>query len=103
MAHSAPPPSEQSPNMSRFSFYGVAFLRLLLKVTEVTTEHQKRHKIGKKNSIKSFFSAQRVKKTFGRSPLQELEVSLLSGLYLLVYNNNIFCLPHILYLDFSMM
>ena len=50
-------------------------LRLLEKVTEVTTEHQKRHKVSQ-NSIKSSFLAQRAKKalTVSRSPPQELEV-----------------------------
>ena len=48
--------------------------RLLLKVTEVTTEHKKWPKIST-NSVKSL----------GRSPMQELQVSPLSGLYLLVF------------------
>ena len=54
-------------------------LRLLLKVTEVTTEHQKQHK-------KLVFFYQWAKKASAdcRSPPQELEVSPRSGLYLLV-------------------
>ena len=50
-------------------------LRLLLKVTEVTTEHQKWPKVSQ-NSIKSSFFARRAKKAVagGQSPPQELEV-----------------------------
>ena len=61
-------------------------LRLLLKVTEVTTEHQKWPKVSQ-NSIKSSFFAQRAKKALaeGRRPPQELEVGLRSGPYLLVF------------------
>ena len=61
-------------------------LMLLLKVTEVTTEHKKWPKISN-NSIKSSFSDQREEKNplaIDRSPLEELEGSLRSGLYLLV-------------------
>ena len=67
-----------------FCFFS-KLLRLLLKVTEVTTEHQKWPKISE-NSIKSPTFAQRAKKApaLGRSPPQELEVSPRSGLYLLV-------------------
>ena len=56
-------------------------LRLLINVTEVTTEHQKWLKIST-NSVKS----PKGKKSLGlgRSPPQELEVSPRSGLYLLV-------------------
>ena len=58
---------------------------LLLKVTKVTTGHQKLPKMGQ-NSIISPFFARRAKKASaeGRSPPQELEVSPRSGLYLLV-------------------
>ena len=62
---------------------------LLLKVTEVTTGDQKLLKIGT-NSVKSSFFAPRNKKkkrrlkAEARSLLQELEVNLLNGLYLLV-------------------
>ena len=58
-------------------FFGLVFqvLRLLLKGNEVTTEHQKRSKTSKKKA--SFF------RPLGRSRLQELELSLRSGLYLL--------------------
>ena len=50
-------------------------LMLLVKVTEVTNEHQKWPKVSQK-SIKSSFFAQRATKTLagGQSPLQELEV-----------------------------
>ena len=50
-------------------------LRLLLKVTEVTTEHQRWPKVSK-NSIKNPFFARRAKyaSAGGRSPPQELEV-----------------------------
>ena len=57
-------------------------LRLLLNVTTVTTGHQKSPKMGK-NSIKSFFFAQRAKKSLG--PPLELEVGPRSGPYLLVF------------------
>ena len=57
-------------------------LRLLLKVTEVTTEHQKWPKIST-NIVKSPFFCPKGKKApaEGQSPPQELEVS---PLYLLV-------------------
>ena len=55
---------------------------LLLKTTEGTTEHQKWPKIGT-NTVKSTFLA-RKKKSLGRCPPQELEVSPRIGLYLLV-------------------
>ena len=59
---------------------------LILKVTEVNTEHKKWPKISK-NRIKSPFFARRAKKALagGRIPPQELEVSRRSGLYLLVF------------------
>ena len=61
-------------------------LRLLLKVTKVTTGNQKMPKMGQ-NSIISPFFARRAKNALaeGRSPPQELEVSPRSGLYLLVF------------------
>ena len=49
-------------------------LKLLLKVTEITTEHQKWPKISKNS-----------KKTVRQNPPQELEVSPRSGLYFLVF------------------
>ena len=60
-------------------------LRLLINITEITTEHQKWLKIST-NSVKSSFFVRRAKKASseGRSPPQELEVSPHSGLYLLV-------------------
>ena len=60
-------------------------IRLLLKITEVTTEHQKLPKIST-NSKKTFFLHEWQKKVSakGQSPAQELEVSLHSRLYLLV-------------------
>ena len=58
-------------------------LKLLLKVTKVTTEHHKLPKMGQ-NSIISYFFAQRATKSLGRSPAQELEVGPRSGPYLLV-------------------
>ena len=50
-------------------------LMLLLKVTKVTTGHQKMPKMGQNSIINSFF-ARRAKKPFakGQSPPQELEV-----------------------------
>ena len=64
-------------------------LRLLIKVTEVTTEHQKWPKVSQK-SIKSPFFARRAKNASdgGRSPPQELEVSPRSGLYLLMFSKS---------------
>ena len=58
---------------------------LLLKVTKVTTGHQKLPKMGQ-NSIISCFFARRAKKASaeGRIPPQELEVGQHSGPYLLV-------------------
>ena len=74
-----------------FGFFGFLskLLRLQLKVTKVTTGHQKSQKMAK-NSIISNFFAQRTKKDSaeGRSPLQELEVGPLSGPYLLVLDNS---------------
>ena len=62
---------------------------LLLKVTEVTTEHQKRPRNGK-NSIVSPFFAQRAKQTLdkGKNLPQELEVGPRSGSYHLVVDKN---------------
>ena len=75
---------------SGFFFGGGAFwilffklLRFLLKVTKVTTGYQKWPEIGQ-NSIIRFIFAWWAKKALGRSPLQELEVGLRSGPYLLV-------------------
>ena len=61
-------------------------LMLLLKVTKVTTGHQKLPKMGQ-NSIRSSFFAQRAKKASaeGQSPSQELEEGTRSGSYLLVH------------------
>ena len=58
---------------------------LLLKVTKVTTGHQKLPKVVQNSIISSFF-ARRAKKASaeGRSPPQELEVGPRSGPYLLV-------------------
>ena len=61
---------------------------LLLKVTKVTTGHQKLPKMGQ-NSIISYFFARKASAE-GRSPPQQLEVSRRSGLYLLVYSNNLY-------------
>ena len=53
---------------------------LLLKVTEITTDHQ-----NDQNSTKSSsFFAQRAKNSMGRSPPQELEEGLSCGPHLLV-------------------
>ena len=62
-------------NVLDFLGFFSKLLMLLLKVTEVTTEHQKWPKVSQ-NSIKSPFFARRAKKTSagGRSPPQELEV-----------------------------
>ena len=54
-------------------------IRLLLKVPEFTTEHQKWPKLSK-NSMKHPFFARGAKK----SPLPEIEISPCSGIYLLV-------------------
>ena len=61
-------------------------LRLLLKVTRVTTGHQKCPKIGQKSRMSSFFSP-RAKKALAehQSPLKDLEVGQRSGPYLQVY------------------
>ena len=70
---------------------------LLLKVTKVTTGHQKLPKMGQNSIISSFF-ARRAKNASaeGRSPPQELEVSPRSGLYLLVVVKlNVSCLKGI--------
>ena len=57
-----------------FAFF-LKLLRLLLKVTTVTTGYQKWPKIGQ-NSIVGFFPPKGKKKPLakGQSPLQELEV-----------------------------
>ena len=62
------------------------FLRLLLKVTEVTTDHQKWPKFGKKQTQKDIFLPEGQKKASaeGRSPPQELEEGPRSGPHLLV-------------------
>ena len=64
------------------SFFSSNFLKFLLKVSEVATEHQKWPRIDK-NRIK----IQKEKKGLakGQSPLQELEESWRSGLYRLVF------------------
>ena len=62
-------------------FTSSKFLKLLLKGTEVTTEHQKIPKISFKSIKKACFCLQ---KSLGKSPLQKLEESPFSGLYLLV-------------------
>ena len=58
---------------------------LLLKVTKVTSGHQKWPKIGQNSGMKTFI-AQRAKKALAehRSSLQELKVGLHSGPYFLV-------------------
>ena len=65
--------------------YFILLIRSLLKVTKVTTEHQKRPKLGV-NSILSPFFARRVSKASSecQSSLQELEKGPRSGPYLLV-------------------
>ena len=75
-------------------FFGIFFgffwklLRLLLKVTEVTTEHQKWPEIST-NSIKIYFFTRMGKKASakGQSPPQVLEVNPHSGLYILVLDH----------------
>ena len=71
--------------MGFFGFF-LKLLMLLLKITEVTTGHQKLPKVGQ-NSIRRSFFARRAKKASsgGRSPPQELEVGPRSGPYILVY------------------
>ena len=61
-------------------------LRLLLAITDVATKYQKYPKTSKK-SFKSFSLTEGQKKnsSVGQSPLQELEVSPRSELYLAVY------------------
>ena len=67
--------------IKKFGFFS-KLLWLLVKVTEVTTEHQKISK----NSIKiSKPKGQKNLSAEGRSPPQELEESPHSGLYLLVF------------------
>ena len=67
-----------------FSGFFSKLLRVLLNVTEVTTEHQKWPKIGT-HSVKAFFCPKGKKASAeSQSPPQELEVSPRSGLYLLV-------------------
>ena len=70
---------------SRFFGFLSKFLRLLLKVTKVTTGQQKLPRMGQ-NSIISFLFAWRANKASaeGWSPAQELEVGPRSGPYLLV-------------------
>ena len=60
-------------------------LRLLLNNMEVTTEHQKWHRISR-NSVKGYFFARRAKKALaeGRSPPQEPDVCPCCSIYLLV-------------------
>ena len=58
-------------------------LRLLLKVTKVTTGHKKLPKMGQNSIISSFFARKKALGE-GRSPPQELEVGPRSGPYLLV-------------------
>ena len=62
---------------------------LLLKVTEVTTEHQKWPNI-RQNSIRSPFLPKGQKKASvkGQSPPQELDVGPRSGPYPLVFYKN---------------
>ena len=64
------------------------FLRLLQKVTEVTTGHQKWPKMGQNNVISSFFFP-KAKTSLGQSPPQELEVGPWCKRYLLVFELNI--------------
>ena len=69
--------------MDFFVFFGFLskLLRLLLKVTKVTTGHKKLPKMGQNSIISSE----------GRSPPQELEVGPRSGPYLLVdFKNKIY-------------
>ena len=70
-----------------FVLFGIfsKLLRILLKVSRVTTEHQKWPKMNQ-NSIKSSLFAQRAKKASaeGQSLPQELEVGPRSGPYLIV-------------------
>ena len=67
--------------MDFFGFFSSNLVRLLLKVTEVTTENQKLPKINKKKALKALFLL-KGQKNLG--PLQELDESPRSGLYLLV-------------------
>ena len=73
--------------MDFFVFLGFLskLLILLLKVTKVTTGHQKLPKMGQNSIISSFF-VRRAKTASlkGQSPPQELEVGPCSGPYLLV-------------------
>ena len=64
-------------------------LRLLIKVTKVTTGHQKLPKMGQNRIISCFFFARRANNALveGQSPPQELDVGLRSGPYLLVSIN----------------
>ena len=64
--------------MRVFDFFPM-FRRLLLKVSEVITEH--------KNDLKMQFFLPKGKKNLGQSPPQELEECPPSGLYLLVHLN----------------
>ena len=60
-------------NFDNFGNFSSKLLRLLINVTEVTTEHQKLLKIGT-NRIKAFFLPEG-QKSLGQSPPQELEIS----------------------------
>ena len=84
--------------MGLFGFF-LKLLRLLLKVTKVTTGHQKWPKIGQNSTI-TFYFARRAKIALGRSPPQELEVGPRSEPYLLVLTNeaspNVRCSPNLL-------
>ena len=71
-----------------FEFF-LKLQRLLLKVTKVTTGHQRLPQIGQ-NSIKRFFFAQRKKKALIRRPKLSAGARSRphSGQYLLVFNKN---------------
>ena len=62
------------------------FLRLPLKITNVTTGHQKWPKMGQKKHIISFFFAKRLKDALAedRRPPLQIKVGPCSGPYLLV-------------------
>ena len=71
--------------MSKVGFFQ-NLLGLLLKVTKVTTGHQKCPKIGQNSIISSFFpEGQKKPSAEGRSPAQKLKVDPRSGPYLLVF------------------
>ena len=74
-------------SLSRFFLFFLSkLLRLLLKVTKVTTGHRKSPRMGQNNLI-SFFCCPKCKKSLGLSPPQELEVGPRSGPYLLFILN----------------